>query len=166
MPQLRANPAAPSDDKRWRVVEATMRRSGYAPHGLIETLHSVQDSFGFLEDAAMRYVAARLRVPLSKVFGVATFYHLFSLKPQGRHVCIVCMGTACYIKGAPRLLKTVETAYGIKAGETTTDGEMSLGIARCIGSCGVAPVAVVDGDVVPQLTAETLTARLGEIKSS
>src|SRR5579862_833223 len=90
--------APPSEDKRWRVVEAAMRRNGYAPNGLIETMHSVQDSFGYLDEPSMRYVAGRLRVPLSKVFGVATFYHFFSLKPQGKHSCVVCLGTACYIK--------------------------------------------------------------------
>jgi bidirectional [NiFe] hydrogenase diaphorase subunit len=161
MPALLDNKTAPpSDDKRWRVVEAAMRRNGYKPNGLIETLHSVQETFGFLEETSMRYVAARLRVPLSKVYGVATFYHFFSLKPQGKHVCVVCMGTACYIKGAPALLKAMEEEYGIKPGETTPDGELSVTVARCIGSCGMAPVAVVDGDTAPMLTAEALEARI------
>ena len=75
--------AAPSADRRWRIVEATMRRHGHQSHALIETLHTVQEAFGYLDKAALQYVAAALRVPLSRAYGVATFYHLFNLKPQG-----------------------------------------------------------------------------------
>src|SRR5262245_14475929 len=92
--------APPSDDRRWRVVDATMRRHGYAPSALIEALHAIQQSFGYLDDPSLAYVARSLRVPPSKVYGVATFYHFFSLKPQGEHTCVVCTGTACYIKGS------------------------------------------------------------------
>jgi bidirectional [NiFe] hydrogenase diaphorase subunit len=88
-------PAPPSDDRRWRLVDATMRRHGRQSHALIESLHTVQESFGYLDLEALRYVAASLRVPLSRVYGVATFYHLFNLKPQGQHTCVVCLGTAC-----------------------------------------------------------------------
>lgn len=163
MPGLLSKPAPPSEDKRWRIVEATMRRNGYAPHALIETLHSIQETFGYLDEASMRYTAASLRVPLSKVYGVATFYHFFALKPQGKHVCVVCMGTSCYIKGAGTLLETVEKEYGIRAGETTPDGEISLLKARCIGSCGLAPACVLDGVVAPKVTPENLLERLKEL---
>ena len=95
MPQL------PSDDKRWKIVEATARRHGREPHALIETLHTVQECFGYLDETALRFVAGLLRVPLSRVYGAATFYHFFTLKPKGKHTCVVCTGTACYIKGAP-----------------------------------------------------------------
>ena len=84
-----------------------------------------------------------LVAPLSQVYGVSTFYHLFSLKPAGRHACVVCLGTACYIKGMPALIKEIERRYGIKAGETTADGHLSLLTARCLGACGLAPVAVL-----------------------
>lgn len=161
MPGQLTKPAPPSEDKRWRIVDATMRRNGYEPHGLIETLHSIQETFGFLDEASMHYVAESLRVPLSKVFGVATFYHFFSLKPQGKHVCVVCMGTACYIKGAAELLNRMETEYGIKPGETTEDGEVSLLAARCVGSCGLAPVCVIDGTVAAKVTPDGLIERFG-----
>ncbi|PIZ42148.1 NAD(P)H-dependent oxidoreductase subunit E, partial [Candidatus Aquicultor secundus] len=75
------------------------------PHSLIQTLHTVQETFGFLDEEAMRYMAAALRVPLSQVYGVATFYYFFTLKPPGEHTCTVCTGTACYIKGAEDLLR-------------------------------------------------------------
>lgn len=153
-------PEPPSDDKRWRIVQATMQRNGYERDGLIETLHTVQESFGFLDDESLRYVASSLNAPLSQVYGVSTFYHLFSLKPAGRHTCVVCLGTACYIKGIPALLKRIEEEYGIKAGQTTPDGQLSLLTARCLGSCGLAPVAVFDGEIAGKLETDEALARL------
>jgi len=129
-----------------------MRRHGYRPNALIETLHTVQETFGYLDEEALRFVAGALRVPLSQVYGVATFYHFFNLKPQGRHTCVICTGTACYIKGVPAILSAIEEEYGIKPGETTSDGNISLVSARCLGSCGLAPAAVMDGEVVGKLT--------------
>src|SRR5947199_6622001 len=115
--QMNAPPPIPSptDDKRWRIVSTMMRRHGFAPSALIETLHSVQEAFGYLDDPALIYVARSLRVPLSRAYSVATFYSLFRLKPQGEHTCVVCMGTACYIKGGPRILAAIERHTGIKA---------------------------------------------------
>ncbi len=138
----------PSDDKRWRIVEATMRRNGYRRSALIETLHTVQETFGFLDEESLTFVAGSLRLPLSMVYGVATFYHLFSLKPAGAHSCVVCTGTACYIKGANEIIKQVGEAYDVKPGETSPDGKVSLMTARCVGSCGLAPVTVLDGEVM------------------
>jgi bidirectional [NiFe] hydrogenase diaphorase subunit len=142
-----------------------MRRQGYAPHALIETLHTVQDSFGFLDETALRYVAASLRVPPSRVYGVATFYHYFSFKPQGEHTCVVCTGTACYIKGGNDLLAAISAEYDIDEGETTPDGQLSLLTARCFGSCGLAPVAVVDGLVSGRLTSGEIVDRLRRLTS-
>jgi len=155
-----ARPAPPSQDKRWKLVEATIRRHGFQSHSLIECLHTVQESFGYLDEQALRYVASALRVPLSEVFGVATFYHFFTLKPKGEHTCVVCMGTACYIKGAPALLTAVEEKYGVKPGETTADGKLSVLTARCIGSCGLAPAVVLDGDVIGKTGTEDFVNRI------
>lgn len=160
---MHAYPASvppPSDDKRWKMVEGTMRRHGYEPTALIEVLHTVQELFGFLEEPAMRYVASSLRLPFSKVYGVATFYHFFSLKPQGEHTCVVCMGTACYVKGAANLLKNIEEVANVKAGETTEDKKMSVVAARCIGSCGLAPAVVFDGEVNGKVTDTEIKARI------
>lgn len=140
--------APPSEDKRWRIVTTTMRKHGYAPDALIETLHSTQEAFGYLDDTALRYVAQSLDIPLSRVYGVATFYNLFMLKPQGEHACVVCLGTACYIKGGPQILEAIETTAGIQKGETTPDKKVSLLVARCLGTCGLAPAVVFDGEVV------------------
>jgi bidirectional [NiFe] hydrogenase diaphorase subunit len=150
----------PSEDRRWKLVGATMRRHGYGRHALIETLHTVQQSFGYLDHDSLHYVAQSLRVPLSRAFGVATFYHFFSLKPPGEHTCVVCMGTACYIKGAPQLVAEVDKVLGVKAGETTPDGRISFLTARCIGSCSLAPAAVFDGETAAKLSPGELHRRL------
>ncbi len=160
MIQTLTRPEPPTDDKRWKIVEATMRRNGHDRHALIETLHTVQESFGCLDEPALKYVARSLRVPLSAVYGVATFYHFFTLKPAGRHTCVVCTGTACYIKGAQQLVAAVKAKYDIKPGETSTDGQTSLLAARCLGSCGLAPAVVLDGDVVGRVTPDELMARM------
>ena len=158
--------APPSDDKRWRIVDVTMRRHGYAPSALIEALHAVQESFGCLDEPGLRYVAASLRVPLSRVFGVATFYHYFSLKPQGDHTCVVCTGTACYIKDSPALLSAIQAELGLTPGQTTPDGALSLLTARCLGTCGLAPVAVLDGEVAGRLQPAELLERLRQLTRS
>ena len=146
-------PPLPSDDKRWKIVNGTMRRHGYARQALIETLHTVQSSFGFLDDNSIKFVAKSLRVPLSQAYGVVTFYHHFSLKPPAEHTCTVCTGTACYIKGADKLVAEGEKFLGIKQGESTKDGKIALMTARCVGACGRAPVVLIDGELVAHLDA-------------
>jgi bidirectional [NiFe] hydrogenase diaphorase subunit len=151
-----------SEDKRWRFVMATMRKHGFAPDSLIETLHSAQEAFGYLDDIALRYVAQSLHVPYSRVYGVATFYNLFMLKPQGEHTCVVCMGTACYIKGGPQILSAVEETAGIHKGETTPGKEVPLLIARCLGTCGLAPAVVFDGEMAGKVEPCEAAARMKE----
>jgi bidirectional [NiFe] hydrogenase diaphorase subunit len=140
-----------------------MRKRGHSHDSLIEVLHAVQGAFGYLDLDMLEYVAAALRLPMSTVYGVATFYHLFTMKPQGRHACVVCTGTACYIKGVPELLDAVKEEFGIGLGETTADNGLSLLSARCVGACGIAPVVVIDGETVGNLTPEGLVARLREV---
>lgn len=159
---LRPN-SPPSDDKRWKLVNGTMRRNGFARHALIETLHSVQGAFGCLDEPALRYVAASLDLPLAKVYGVATFYHLFMLEPKGRHACVVCTGTACYIKGASGLLDAMHRRCELRPGQTSADGRLSLLTARCVGACGLAPAVVVDGNVLGRQTPESLAGKVEEL---
>lgn len=121
-------------DKRYKLLDAAMRRHGYQANALIEALHTAQQSYGFLDPAVLRLIAQKLKLPLSKVYGVATFYNLFSLKPQGEHVCVVCTGTACYIKGAAALLRALTEEFGVGAGQTTADRRLSVLQARCFGS--------------------------------
>ncbi len=152
--------APPSDDKRWRLVDATMRRHGHSPNALIETLHTVQESFGYLDTDALHYVAKSLHVPMSRVYGVATFYSFFGLKPSGEHRCVVCLGTACYIKGGKAILDTISEMAGIKPGQTTPDGKLSLLTVRCVGSCGLAPAIVFDDEVKGRVTPPEAIAKV------
>jgi bidirectional [NiFe] hydrogenase diaphorase subunit len=142
------------------MLDATMRRYRYEPDALLEVLHAAQELFGFLEIDVLIYVGRCLKVPASRVYGVATFYNFFSLKPRGEHTCVVCMGTACYVKGTAAILSTIETSYGIKAGETTADGKLSVMTARCLGACGLAPAVVFDHDVAGSVTPEHALERL------
>lgn len=160
MPLYAERPPLPSDDKRWRIVNGTMRKHGYSRNALIETLHTVQSSFGFLDEPSIKFVAQSLRVPLSQAYGVVTFYHFFSLKPPGRHTCTVCTGTACYIKGSDKLLAETEKLLHIKAGQTTPDGEVSFTTARCVGACGRAPVVLLDGELSGQMEGPQLVQQL------
>src|SRR5271157_3241341 len=155
----------PSDDKRWRIVNGTMRRHGFARDALIETLHTVQEYFGYLDKPSLKFVAESLRVPLSQAYGVATFYHYFTLKPPGKHTCLVCLGTACYIKGANQLLAATEGSLNVKAGETTLDGNVSLVTARCIGSCSMAPAFIFDGETAGNVNEMDLHSKLAGWKN-
>ncbi|EAZ93021.1 bidirectional hydrogenase complex protein HoxE [Crocosphaera chwakensis] len=134
-------------DKRFKIIDITMKRNHYRQDALIEILHKAQEAFGYLEPDILEYVAHALKLPLSRVYGVATFYHLFSLKPSGKHTCVVCLGTACYVKGSDKVLTALQQELGIKSGETTTDKQISLLSARCLGACGIAPAIVFDGEV-------------------
>ncbi len=159
-PSAPAPPAHPSGDNRFKLLEVTMRKHQFRPDALIEVLHAAQELFGYLELDLLYFIARQLRLPPSRVYGVATFYHFFTLKPKGRHTCVVCTGTACYVKGADGLLAALRRRLGIGPGETTPDGNVSLVTARCLGACGVAPNVVLDGAVRGHETPEALLAGL------
>lgn len=138
----------PSGDDRFDLVDKHLKRARYAQDQLIETLHVAQDVFGYLSEDILIYVARALRLPPSMVYGVATFYQLFTFDPPGDHSCTVCTGTACFVKGADDIVQGVSAAYDVPAGETSEDGSLTLKTARCLGSCGLAPVVVFDGEVL------------------
>ncbi|MHB1456105.1 MAG: NADH-quinone oxidoreductase subunit NuoE family protein [Armatimonadota bacterium] len=130
-------------------------RDPVRPQGsLIAVLHKAQDTFGFLSPEVMSVVAHELDVPESYVWGVATFYSYFTLKPRGKYPVAVCMGTACYVKGATAILNTIKGQLNIKVGETSDDGLFSLVETRCIGACGLAPIMTVGEEVFGRLTAD------------
>jgi len=160
MPVLHAKPHAPSDDKRWKIVETRMRRMGDRPAALIEALHATQEAFGYLDTDALNFVGDTLGVPHSRVYGVATFYSFFTLKPQGEHTCVVCTGTACYINGAKQILTGLEKGLSVKPKQTTEDGKVSVLTARCVGSCSLAPAVIVDGEVRGKVNVDQLVAEL------
>lgn len=147
-------------DARLKTLAATMKRHQYQADALIEVLHTAQELFGYLDLDLLTHIANALKLPPSRVYGVATFYHFFSLTPKGEHTCVVCMGTACYVKGAATLVKTIEEYAGVKSGETRPDGKLSLVQARCIGACGIAPALVLDGQVVGNQSPESVVHHL------
>jgi bidirectional [NiFe] hydrogenase diaphorase subunit len=166
-PGQRARDAAHRDgDDRFEKIDESLKRHGYAPDALIEVLHTAQEAFGHLGGDVLSYVAGALRLPPSRVYGVATFYHLFTLKPPGEHTCMVCMGTACYVRGAPRVLERLEREAGIRAGRTTPDGRLSLLTVSCPGTCGIAPAVFLDGTAhgheSPDSAAEHLKGWVGD----
>ncbi len=156
--------AQPSD-RRFKTLDMVMKRNQYRADALIEVLHKAQEAFGFLELDVLEYVARGLKLPLSRVYGVATFYHLFSLKPSGEHTCVVCMGTACYVKGSDKVMDQLAAELGVQVGETTPDGKVSLMAARCLGACGIAPAVVFDGEVLGKQTPESAIEHIKELGS-
>ena len=118
---------------------------------LMPIMQKAQDLFGYLSFETQTLIADSLGIPVSEVYGVATFYAQFSLQPKGEHVISVCTGTACYVKGAQSILDEVEKLLGIHAGETTADGKFSIQDTRCLGCCDLAPVMVISGDVYGRL---------------
>ena len=147
-------------DPRVALLETQLKKVRYRDDALIEVLHAVQDIYGYLAPAVLGRVARSLGLPESRVMGVATFYHLFTFEARGSHNCTVCTGTACFVKGADALLRSAAERFGVAAGATRDDGALSLLEARCIGACGLAPVALIDGVVLGRATLEALNERL------
>jgi len=165
-PQNRARKEAqphPSGDDRYLSLDKSMRQFKYEKDSLLEVLNSAQEVFGYLSKDLLIYISTNLNVPLSQVYGVATFYHLFTFDPQGEHTCIICKGTACHVKGADEIIDALSEEFNIATGETTPDGLFSLTIARCLGSCGLAPVIVLDGQIYGKETPDGATKRATEI---
>ncbi len=135
-----------------RQLKEAIARHADQPGGLMPVLQEAQDIYGYLPIEVQRMVAEGLNISLSEVYGVATFYSQFSLKPKGEHRISVCLGTACYVKGSDKILEAVEQKLGIKNGECTEDGLFSIDSCRCVGACGLAPVMMVDDDVYGKLT--------------
>jgi NADH-quinone oxidoreductase subunit E len=117
------------------------------PEALVMILQEVSAEFNYLPEEALRYVAAKLDIPLSQVYSVATFYTAFHLEPRGRHIISQCLGTACHVRGAVRIKDRIASLLSIKAGETTGDMKYTFESVRCLGCCGLGPVVKVDEDV-------------------
>jgi NADH-quinone oxidoreductase E subunit len=130
------------------------RYPGARREHLIPILQAVQDEFGFLSRESMEGVGRRLKLPVSKVYGVATFYNQFRFQPRGQVHCQVCRGTACHVKGSAAVLETIKQQLKIEPGQTTRDGKYSLEVVACIGACGLAPVITVNGDFHASVSAD------------
>jgi NADH:ubiquinone oxidoreductase subunit E len=127
------------------VLEKILEGRRSQPQQLVEVLQDVQEAFGYIPQAVMKTVSQELGVPIIQVYRVANFYKAFSLTPRGRHVLTVCMGTACHVRGAPRMLDEVQGQLGIEPGQTTKDGVFTLERVNCLGACALGPVVVLDG---------------------
>jgi NADH-quinone oxidoreductase subunit E len=141
------------------IVTALIDKHLKARGGLISILEGVQAKYGYLPENALRIVAERTGRSLVDIYGVATFYKAFSLKPRGRHHCSVCLGTACHVRNAPAVADEFERQLGIRPGETTDDLEFSLETVNCLGACALGPIVVVDGHYFP----EVATGQVGDI---
>ena len=130
------------------------------PGPLMPVMHAAQEIFGYLPQEVQIEIAEGLGITLSEVYGVATFYSQFSLEPKGEHVISVCMGTACYVKGAQAVLDKLSDSLGIQPGSTTKDGKFTLLATRCLGACGLAPVLTVDESVHGRVTPDEVPAIL------
>lgn len=161
--KLKKAQAHPSGDDRYVALDRTMKRFHNEKDALLEVLHSAQETFGYLSEELLYYISNHLHVPLSQVYGVATFYHLFTFEPQGKHSCIVCTGTACHVKGSSEIVEEMSAVLNIPVGKTTEDGLFSLSTARCLGCCGLAPVAVINGEIQGKATPETIAGKVGRI---
>lgn len=151
-----ATHSATATDPRMKLIATRIKKENYRPDALIEILHTAQNAYGYLPKEVLQYITKALRLPPSRVLATVSFYHFFSLKSKGEHTCIVCTGTACYVKGANKLLQQLEAKFGLKPGQVTPDEKLGVQVARCIGACGLAPAVVLDDEVLRKMEAETL----------
>lgn len=149
------------DAEKVKKLETIIAEHKEMKGALIPVLHEAQELFGYLPEKVQQMIADGLGVSLAEVYGVATFYSRFTLTPKGKYNIQVCLGTACYVKGADKVLEKLEQLLGIKAGETTEDGKFSIQDTRCVGACGLAPVMVINeevyGKVTPDMVEEILS---------
>jgi len=137
----------PSSNDHYHQLDAYIDNLHYKKENLIGILHFAQELFDYLPDKLQLHIAQKLDIPAAKVYGVVSFYSFFTMKPRGKHAANICMGTACFVRGAEKLQQEVEKQMGIKTGQTTEDNLFSLDSLRCIGACGLAPVMMMDGEV-------------------
>ena len=154
-------------DPRVKLIAAKLKKEHYQPDALIEILHTAQNAYGYLPKEVLTYITKALHLPPSRVYSTVTFYHFFSLKSKGEHTCLVCTGTACYVKGAQQILQAIEKETGIAAGKVSADNKLGVQVARCIGACGLAPAVIIDEEVQAKATPEEIiqkiNAKIGKI---
>ena len=131
---------------------------------VINVLHQVQNAYGYLPREVQELIANELNIPASKVYGIVTFYSFFTMEPKGEHPINVCMGTACYVRGAEKVLDEFKRILGIQIGEVTPDGKFSLNVLRCVGACGLAPVVQIGSKVYGHMSVDKVKEILAEYK--
>jgi len=145
------------------IAEIIERRE-CKPHELIEVLLDIQEERGYISEEAMRLVSDRLGVALIEVFRVATFYKALTIKPRGEHLITVCLGTACHVRGAPRMLDELVGLLGVAPGDTTKDGLFTVECVNCLGACALGPVVVLDGVYHHHMTPGKLRSLIAQVR--
>lgn len=135
-------------------VESILKKYNYKRASIIQILQDIQERHRYLPHELLVAVSQRLKIPLSNIYSIATFYTAFSLTPRGKHLCTVCLGTACHVRGAPAVLNQIEERLKTKAGSTSADKMFSLETVNCLGACALAPIVVIDGQYYGQTTVD------------
>ncbi|RKX71134.1 NAD(P)H-dependent oxidoreductase subunit E [candidate division WOR-3 bacterium] len=142
-----------------KTLEKILARYAGEEPDLIPILQDIQEKFNYLPEPLIRYLSRRLNIPLSRIYSLATFYTAFSLKPRGKNLITVCLGTACHVRGAPAILAELERRLGISAGETTKDRKYTLETVNCLGCCAIGPIVVINGKYFGEMSVK----KVGEI---
>ncbi len=154
------------DNEEYKELKKFIELNRKTPGPLIQVLHKAQSIFGYLPPEVQKFISMELKVPMSEIFGVVTFYNFFRTEPIGEHVINVCTGTACHVKGANDLINVLKKELGVDVGGTTKDRMFTLSTARCFGACGLAPVMVIDEEVYGRLSPQKALNILKEFKKS
>lgn len=147
-----------------KQIEEIIARYQNETTPLIMILSDIQKEYGYIPLEVQELISSKIGVPVAKIYGVVTFYSFFSLKPKGKYVIGICLGTACYVKGSQQIIDKFSELLGIKAGETTEDGLFTLDALRCIGACGIAPAISINGKVYPKLTVSAVPTIIEEYR--
>lgn len=150
--------------EEYSKIDAIIKKYSFIKSALIAILQDIENLYNYLPAWALKYVSKKLGIPLIQVYGVASFYDAFHLAPRGKHLIRVCLGTACYLKGAPRVLEAVERELGIKDGETTPDRKFSIQSVRCLGACALAPVMILDERYFDKMTPTKVKGILRQVE--
>ena len=151
-------------DERFLKIDEVLAQNGCDESMLIQNLEQIQHELGYLPEDVLSYLSKSMDIPLSKIYGVVTFYSLFTTEPIGKYVISICMGTACYVKGAGDILNEFGRLLNVDVGHTTEDGLFTLRACRCLGACGLAPVLNVNGKVFGRLTVDDVKGIIDQFK--
>ncbi len=155
-----------NDPKQKSLIDQIIDENKDRPGATMVVLNELQSNIGFVSEAMQEYTATRLRVPMSRVHGVISFYSFFTTTPRGKHTVKFCMGTACYVGGTPALIEKAKQIIGIAPGQTTADGNITLEVCRCVGACSQAPVIVLDDDVTGRVKPNKLPQLLRAVQEA
>jgi NADH:ubiquinone oxidoreductase subunit E len=167
MATTQANDTVATDEQKLAQLKEFIGQTQQDEHPdsfLIAVLHKAQELYGYLPVAVMDEIAEEMGIPTAHIWGVATFYHYFNLTPPGQHVISICLGTACYVRGAGQILQTLKDELKIDMGQVTEDGLFSLQPARCLGACGLAPVVMIDDKIHGELTPKKMVQILNQYR--